>query len=968
MNTAHDVHVLRGPTGLGTAGLGTAAGRLHLGHADEGDARSAPADPQPGDHRRPQLLPDGTVVIDVHDYVTCENFTVTVHCPLYSGRHPREPELTRGHREWARGHDLFADGDDYERFCAARFDLLASAQRHRLSLQGALAVSHIMTWFFVFDDAEERHHATDPGSSEQWRAVRRHLDILAGDAPQAGDSKTLHAFADLLDLASELGDGRPDPWYQRLVVHLKGYLQGTWGEGLMAVPADFNTALHWQVRQLTGGVLPGCDLAASSQRLPAQFVTHDAIIDLLDQLCVNHNTWINDLLGLNRDQRHGLDNTIIVLRNEHAMPLEQAARHGGAALRPGAAGVSGDRTPAATPAWRRLARTGRHRRRLQRGVEELHARACGLVGRQRPLPVRCRPDAAGRPLTAAGIGHSRPLGGPTGLGTDTARIVAPRTAVDQPGDPYAPPRFPRTIGLSRRSFENWSGQVRVDDVWTCVPRCAEDIVVLANWAAREGWRLRPLGHSHTFSTLVITPDDERVVLVDTAELTALRVNHGTAPTVTAQTGVKLESLLTALREAGCGLAAVPASGDLSLGGMLAVGAHGTGVAAGDEVPVPGHGFGSLSGLVETLTAVVWDPDNSTYELRAFDRSQAECAALLVHLGRMFVTEATLRVGPDTCLRCESRCDIAADELFAPPPYAGPRGMAAWVERCGRVEALWWPFTSSPWVKLWSLATERPPASRSVARPYNYPFTDSISKESSDLLRQIVGGNSAFTPAYCNAEMATVVCGLAATASADIWGASMNVLLYVRPTTLRMTTNGYAILTSRGSLQRVVAEFYNQLKQAVAHYQSLGEFPMNGPLEVRVSGADERESQPQLSAVRSRPDRPGWDTAVWFDMLTLPGTPYANQFYREIEGWLFDRFDGEYAAVRPEWSKGWAYTIGRGACTDKTMVSSTIPASLRSGQRAGDDWDAARATYSALDPHRVFSSAFLDELLGGNAPP
>jgi hypothetical protein len=48
-------------------------------------------------------------------------------------------------------------------------------------------------------------------------------------------------------------------------------------------------------------------------------------------------------------------------------------------------------------------------------------------------------------------------------------------------------------------------------------------------------------------------------------------------------------------------------------------------------------------------------------------------------------------------------------------------------------------------------------------------------------------------------------------------------------------------------------------------------------------------------------------AVWLDLLTFPGTPYAEHFYREIEEWLFTTYSGDYALVRPEWSKGWGYT-------------------------------------------------------------
>jgi hypothetical protein len=106
-------------------------------------------------------------------------------------------------------------------------------------------------------------------------------------------------------------------------------------------------------------------------------------------------------------------------------------------------------------------------------------------------------------------------------------------------------------------------------------------------------------------------------------------------------------------------------------------------------------------------------------------------------------------------------------------------------------------------------------------------------------------------------------------------------------------------------------------------------------------------------------------AVWFDILTVPGTLTANQFYREIEQWLLTNYSGSYAMVRPEWSKGWGYT-DTAAWSDTTMVSSTIPNAYRTGQPASDNWDTARTTLNQYDPYRVFSSLLLDSLLPQDA--
>ncbi len=437
-----------------------------------------------------------------------------------------------------------------------------------------------------------------------------------------------------------------------------------------------------------------------------------------------------------------------------------------------------------------------------------------------------------------------------------------------------------------------------------------------------------------------------MLLVETTpHLTAVSVNPGPPASVTAQTGATMDCVLTAMRDRGYGFAAHPGLGDLSLGGVLAVGAHGTGVPAAHELLGPVHRFGSMSDLVESLTAVVWDPARRAYTLQTFDRSDGRCRALLVHLGRALVAEATLRIGGDAYLRCESRCDIPADEVFAAPARAGPGSFAATVERCGRVEATWLPFTTAPWMKCWSLAPTRPARAKAVTGPYNYPFADQVSKEASDLLRQVITTNGSSTPAFCNALMAATIAGLAASGNSDIWGRSSDVLLHARPTKLRVTTLSYAIVTRRAAIQRVISEFYAYLSAAVADYQARGQYPMNGPLEVRVTGLDGTSPAvmaPQLSPIRPRCDRPDWDVAVWLDVATMPGTPAANEFYRQTEAWIHANYAGVYAAARPEWSKGWGYTADRGACTNAAMLATTIPDAYRVGQLPGDGWDAAKA--------------------------
>ncbi|MER6538484.1 cholesterol oxidase substrate-binding domain-containing protein [Streptomyces sp900105755] len=520
------------------------------------------------------------------------------------------------------------------------------------------------------------------------------------------------------------------------------------------------------------------------------------------------------------------------------------------------------------------------------------------------------------------------------------------------------PGFPAEVVPYRSAYRNWVGEITADGLWACAPADAGQVLAVVDWAWRNGWRVRARGSSHGWSPLTITERTgagDRVLLVDTASrLTGLSLDSGTA--VRAGTGVTLEALLTFLEGHGLGLTAAPAPGDLTLGGALAIDAHGTAVPADGEEPVPGHTYGSLSNLVLSLTAVVWDGNAGAYVLRTFRRDEADCAALLTHLGRALVTEVVLRVGANSSLRCVSRTDVPAAELFA-APGSGGRTLDGFLRRSGRVEAIWFAFTEYPWLKEWSVAPVRPPGARHVTSPYNYPFSDNVPTVVADLVGRMVSGAAWYlAPVLGNAQLDVAALGLVATLSSDIWGASKNTLLYVRPTTLRVGANGYAVLTRRAEVQRVVHEFTSFYRERLTAYAASGRFPINGSVEIRVTGLDEASDAgvagaqvPSLSAVRPRE---GADTAVWLDVLTLPGTPHAEAFLRELEGFLFERFEG----TRVEWSKGWGYTES-GVWSDEVVLGTRVPESF-----GGAVWDAAVDTLDRLDPHRVFSNGFLDGVL------
>lgn len=536
----------------------------------------------------------------------------------------------------------------------------------------------------------------------------------------------------------------------------------------------------------------------------------------------------------------------------------------------------------------------------------------------------------------------------------------------------APPtNFPRDIPLFKQAFRNWSRGIQIDDLWTCQPTSVEDLITIANWAAENRYRIRPRGYSHNWSPIVVSPESNlgtRVILLDMTEhFKDMTMTQDWPPAVTVGAGASMESLLTYLENEGYGVTSCPAPGDLSVGGVLAIDGHGTGIPAEGETREVGQTYGTMSNRVLSLKCVAWNHKNDRYELMTFDRSHPDTAAMLVALGRTIVVEAELRVEENHNLRCESYVSISAEEMFAPAGASG-RTMESFLNSSGRIEAIWYPFTSNPWLKVWTVQPTKPFWAREVSGPFNYPFSDNLSEDVSNLIGQIMDGAPGLTPQFGQLMATVTSLGLLFDNAFDLWGPSKNLLLYVKPTTLRVTANGYAVLTRRADVQRVIHEFVNKYNSMLQAYADDGRYPINGPMEIRVTGLDdpahaelEDACDVPLSAVVPCEDHPDWDCAVWLDLLTVPRTPFSGDFYAELEQWMFENYVGDYASMRVEWSKGWGYT-GVGPWTSDQVINKYVPQTLTDGRPAKANWNSSVSLLQEMDPHGIYRNPFLDKLM------
>ena len=265
-----------------------------------------------------------------------------------------------------------------------------------------------------------------------------------------------------------------------------------------------------------------------------------------------------------------------------------------------------------------------------------------------------------------------------------------------------PPGFP--LPLYRQAYQNWSEEITIDSALTCAPNTPAEVVSVANWAQQNGYRARPKGMGHNWSPILVPngADVSKVILVDTTQhLTSVSIGSST---VTAQTGITMDALLAKLEAAGLGFAAIPAPGDITLGGVLAINAHGSAIPAQGETPLAGTSYGSLSNLIRSLTAVVWNGSAFTCEDVQPDRPCHEGVPGpprpgVRHLGHP-------RGGRQPAAAVPELVRHPGTDVFAAPSSAGSSSFASLLTGAGEWRRSGSRSRPTPWIKVWTLSADQ----------------------------------------------------------------------------------------------------------------------------------------------------------------------------------------------------------------------------------------------------------------------
>jgi hypothetical protein len=317
------------------------------------------------------------------------------------------------------------------------------------------------------------------------------------------------------------------------------------------------------------------------------------------------------------------------------------------------------------------------------------------------------------------------------------------------------------------SYENWSKQIRGQGVTICHPLDVAEALKVVNWAVANKKVVRVLGHQHNWSPITIAPQDGEkagdTVLIQLDKLDKKFAvvekddRFGGKSTATICLGVPQVEFLTLLENAvrsegpptaapGYGVTHCPAPDQITMGGMSCINGHGTAVRTKGEAELLGERtYGSWSNRIVAIKAVVYDETLKEYVEKEITRSTnggADIAPFLTCVGYGFLTYATFQVEPNYYLRCRSFLGIDWETMFAAPKEDGTpkeRSMAWFIERHGRAEAIWFPFTEKPWLKVWSVTSSEPKKnSKRVHSPCNYPFSDKLPDVMTDLVNLVSG--------------------------------------------------------------------------------------------------------------------------------------------------------------------------------------------------------------------------------------
>jgi hypothetical protein len=512
-----------------------------------------------------------------------------------------------------------------------------------------------------------------------------------------------------------------------------------------------------------------------------------------------------------------------------------------------------------------------------------------------------------------------------------------------PDDP--PDGFP-TIPGYRATVKGFDGGNEHRSLWHAVPSTADDIVAIVNWASEQEprARVRPKGATHSWAPM--TPSAAEVVLLDMRRFD--RIDEAQwddeLGRVTCGPAVTIEQLSEFLRGKQRMIAFTPAIGFATVGGTMATGGHGKGT---DILPEGGATIGSQ---VVALEMIAYDEGQKRYAVIRVASEDPRLPALRVHLGSAIITSVTLRTVPhrkysltkayyglrrylsdrtdETTLLGELGRSMATELMWF--PYQGWLGFRRHLLRRG-LEAV----DTGQAVPLEGTQAYRA-FFNFAARDADQAFERALAKSKPRGIG--IRFQHALGFGRRNAKLVDAHAGR----------------VYVSHFILRLHAAGWCVVVERSRVAALVRRFAD----VVRSQQQVHRFPIDGPIEVRITDVEAHEDGPGFSPAAAPRDVPVARLhAVWLNVLTHLGTD-AGKLLHDVESFLrgLGPHDGVHR-VCGEWHKGWAYDGNGQPWSDVDCIASF----RRSFECTSQSWSATQRVLTELDPHELFRSELADIL-------
>lgn len=544
----------------------------------------------------------------------------------------------------------------------------------------------------------------------------------------------------------------------------------------------------------------------------------------------------------------------------------------------------------------------------------------------------------------------------------------------------------------------------VDYIWNAIPKNVDEIITVINWAAGKGWTVRARGGNFSwYPGLVcdLKASNQKLLLVNMIpHIGFVDAPNKAEMTVRCGGGAKIIDIINVLDKDGLVLSSYPADGDLTIGGIVTAGSHGS--VCTDAPDIGPNPHGSLANMVTQYDAIVYDDVSKQYITRTFDRSSAAGRAFLITFGRIIITSVTVRVMKNYNCRCQTTVAKDFDQVFQKPSEGNPRPDGSFAQLAlssGRYSALSMPLINTVWHRNVSVCETKPsdPKVHEITAPYSFPYManvplwqqalaeksmgvpregllsllaehfgpDSHEGIAEKVANEIGDVSQRFQNAFGITDLlqrtskstsyitkATVELSDWFHNLSDTWGKSQNILLCVI-NTLRMRSFGVVIHTSRDRLQHTVAAAMAIVQTTLNDEAKNGNYPVALPVEFRASSLDDdvESGSPSLSFIRKdkvATDN-GWDIAVAIEVVHFPKTYGVNSYMTKLETALAHCSDlsGTNARVVANWGKSYAYSAAGSWHSQRRLDE------IRAGI---EDWDAVVELINKADPANVTNNS------------